>query len=522
MTNSRLSRSQRSSWFCWLVALAVLLGVFVTGSAEAGARRKRIAVLDFEGPKAKVFHAAVVKLIKRRHTVIASDAWDRAAEDLEADKVTEKNIRLVAKKLKVDGVVTGTIEKRRNDYIVRLKLKAGASGELVGHRVDVKVRGTKLNAKAQREIKDELIAAIDELDQVEDSDRSSDGDSDNGDTSGETKNDPGKAETEERGSGGKRRTGEPSRDADDESAELPKNKSVPAHSSNDEQTGSDSAPKRRGDDQDQRPNGEALTPTNRAIDVAVGMSFSMRRLQFSADADLANVPPSYRQRGPVAGGVVDAIVYPLAVGHRRRGILPGLGLELAYDRVIRIRSQRQYLDEMNNKQVADLPTTQDRFSIGAVVRYPFTPRFVLGAKVLYSRQQFEIAQQLPNGSPTDLPSVQYSMLEPKFFALFALTSAIAIHAEGGAMFVTDSGPIANPMTGYGSTSGSGFELSAGLDVHLTRTIFVRILGRLQRFSLSFKGDANSLATSRDNDPQQDVQGATDQYYGGAATLGFAY
>ena len=56
MTSSR-SNILRSS----LVVLAAL--VLWMGRAEAG--RKRIVVLDFEGPKAEKFHADVVKLIKK-------------------------------------------------------------------------------------------------------------------------------------------------------------------------------------------------------------------------------------------------------------------------------------------------------------------------------------------------------------------------------------------------------------------------------------------------------------------------
>ncbi len=149
MTNSRSSRLPKSSWLGWLAALGLVLGVVVGVPAEAAPRRKRIAVLAFEGPRAKTFRAAVVKLIKRRHTVIAAEVWNRAAEDLDVERVTEKNIRRVAQKLKLDGVVTGTVERRRDDYIVRLKLKAGSTGELVGSRVDVNVRGARLTALQQ-------------------------------------------------------------------------------------------------------------------------------------------------------------------------------------------------------------------------------------------------------------------------------------------------------------------------------------------------------------------------------------
>ncbi len=525
MTNSRSSRLPKSSWLGWLAALGLVLGVVVGVPAEAAPRRKRIAVLAFEGPRAKTFRAAVVKLIKRRHTVIAAEVWNRAAEDLDVERVTEKNIRRVAQKLKLDGVVTGTVERRRDDYIVRLKLKAGSTGELVGSRVDVNVRGARLTAKAQREIREELVAAIGDLDRNSGSERGDEEIADGQDSADSDTNDE---------SAGKPSNAKQSNTEDDVGdGELAKSKSKSANRKTDEDDSVSSAVDEDGGSKE-RPTksterdgsadgrAEALTPTNRAIDVVVGASFNVRGLQFSADADLANPPPSYRQRIPVLGAMIHAVVYPAAFGHRRRGILAGLGLEVMYDRVLSIRSQRSYLDQMSNQQVANLNTAQDRLSLGGVVRYPVAKRVVLGGKFHYSKQQFVIAQRLPNDSPTDLPSVRYSMLEPKLFVMFTPASIVAVNLEGGAMFVSNSGPIADATTGYGSTSGLGFEFAAALDIHLTKSIFFRVLGRIERLSLTFNGSAGSLATSRDADPMQDVRGATDLYYGGAGLIGFAY
>ena len=65
MTSSK-SRVSRNSW---LTLIAVVL---LASTAFAGGR-KRIVVLDFEGPKAEKFHDDVVKLIKKNHTVVATD-----------------------------------------------------------------------------------------------------------------------------------------------------------------------------------------------------------------------------------------------------------------------------------------------------------------------------------------------------------------------------------------------------------------------------------------------------------------
>ena len=156
MTNSRstASRSSRS-----LLVLAML--VLWTGLASAS--RKRIAVLDFDGDGAEKIQADVVKMIKRSHTVITAEKWNEAAEALNATKPTDKNLKKVARKLKIDGVVTGAVEKRRGDYIIRIKLHAGTTGALVGDQVNTKTSGTRLDGTAQSDLKDELLAPIGSL-----------------------------------------------------------------------------------------------------------------------------------------------------------------------------------------------------------------------------------------------------------------------------------------------------------------------------------------------------------------------
>src|SRR5262245_5922357 len=100
MTSSR----SKTSISRWIAVVAVLvLGI---GAAEAGGR-KRVVVLDFEGPKADKFHDDVVRLVKKNHTVVATEKWNTAAEEADAGSINDKNIKKIAKKLKVDGVITG-------------------------------------------------------------------------------------------------------------------------------------------------------------------------------------------------------------------------------------------------------------------------------------------------------------------------------------------------------------------------------------------------------------------------------
>src|SRR6185312_813080 len=161
MTRERPMTSARSSILTSRLLLAI--AVLLVWSASAFAGRKRVVVLDFDGPKAEKFHDDLVKLLKKKHTVIPTDKWKGTADELDAAKVTEKNVKKVAKKLKIDGVITGKIEKRRDEYIIRLNLRAGTSGELVGNSIDTKADGPRLDGQAQSDLKDELIGQIDDL-----------------------------------------------------------------------------------------------------------------------------------------------------------------------------------------------------------------------------------------------------------------------------------------------------------------------------------------------------------------------
>jgi hypothetical protein len=152
-----------------------------------------------------------------------------------------------------------------------------------------------------------------------------------------------------------------------------------------------------------------------------------------------------------------------------------------------------------------------------------SPQLLVGGKILYSSQQFNIAQTFAGTMATDVPNVHYQMAEPKLWAKYSLGGPIQINGEAGFLLVTNTGGIqSSNNSGYGPATVSGFELSAGLDYTLTKNLFLRALAKFESISLSFKGDPASLANTRDSDLDQDVHGAKDTYFGGSATIGYAF
>jgi hypothetical protein len=601
----------------------VLVAVLVLWAGIANAGRKRIVVLEFEGPKAEKFHADVVKLVKKSHTVITTDKWNAAAEELDAGNPTEKNIKKIAKKLKIDGIVQGKIEKRRNDYLIHLKLRAGTSGEVVGSAVDTKASGAKLDSKAQRDLKDELVGAIDELE----ANHGGGGDDDDADTKpkkkkgGDDADDPKTASKKGKSKAGgddddtaddakhggfskhadkggdkvakaddddakpaakkgktkggddegddakpgKKKKGDVEADAkagkkkgdaddakpakkkadadvaaalstkhDDDDSPLATKKADP--SDDDDGEGPRKAKKKvahRGEDDDASAeahtdadtavSAQALSPAERAVDATVGLSFIARHMSFTFSSQLAGsqIPPGYKQSTPVGGAYVDATIYPLAIGHKGKGLLQGLGVEVLYDRVLRISSEKA--DNMGVQHT--LATVSERYGVGAVLRVP-VGSLAVGARAMYMGQSFLIEQHLPDGEVTDIPNVRYGILSLGGFARYPLTPAINLDVDAAFLAVLTAGTsmydIGNAAE-YGKATVSGEELAVGADYALTPSWFLRAQFRVETIAYKFAGGPATLANNRDTNPDtQDVTAARDTYFGGMVTAGFAY
>ncbi len=578
MTSSR-SSILRSSL---VVLMALIMWV---GRADAG--RKRIVVLELDGPKAEKFHKDLVKLIKKHHTVLSTSKWNSKAEDLDATSVTDKNIKKLAKKLKIDGVVTGRIEKRRDDYIIALQLHGGTDGKIVGRTVRTKSGSARLDAQSQRDLKDELLALIDDLESVrgggdEDEDEEfAEDDDDEGsrrksgfareklmdedeedsradrrrrekeeeaeakrkkDKEAEEKrlakeeDESSKKDDERRKKDDERRKKDEEREARNSKRDRDEDDDEPFDDEEDEDRDRDRERERtasRDDDEDDesieeeadsdsdRGRGRDLSVAGRAVDAVIGMSFTARKLQFSYASDLAKPPPGYKQSVPVAGGLLDVTVYPLSFG-KTKGIIRGIGVNVLYDQVLVINSQKRYADNMGVQQIANLKTKENRWALGPVLRYPMG-KLVIGGSLTYGRQQFSVQQKLPNDESTDIPNVHYTMISPAAFVHYPVTPKIILNGSAAFHAITNTGQIQQTgMNGYGAATVSGYEVEAGGDYMVTKNIFARASVRYEAISFKFKGDPTSQSNIRDTDPEQDVTGAKDTYLGGTVTVGYVY
>ncbi len=543
MTSSR-SKASISNWFASIFLAIAVLGVWSSvveargrkRAVEAGGR-KRVVVLEFEGAKAEKFHDDLTKLLKKTHTVVPIDKWNATAEELDASKLDAKDLMKVAKKLKVDVIIQGKIEKRRDEYLVKIKVRAGKSGELVGEGVDTKADGPRLDGKASKDIKDELFDVIDGLGSNRDA-----GDEEAEEDKPSVKKKPGKKdeEDEETKPGIKKKPGKKDEEADEAAEDKPvvkkaEPKKVEPKTAEPRDKEEDSPlpkvitkrpPKPRHEDGEQvatkaddeddeggsveRRSGDAptsamaLTPGYRAVDVVAGLSFNARRLRFSYDSDLVNKPPGYKGV-PVAGLLIDATVFPLAIGHEGTGLLKNLGLTAMYDKVLVINSKSMGMT---------LPTSEARYAFGAVFRYPFGSGGMVAASLRYGRQNFTITGMV------DVPNFNYTIIDPSLMLRYPITQKIVLGANFGFMGILGTGAI-QKNDEYGAASVSGFEGEIGGDYMLTKNLFGRAAFKFEAISFTFKG-TGAKSTNRDTDAEQDVQGANDNYYGGAITVGYLY
>lgn len=482
MTSSRSSGS-----ISRLLGVALLLLVLLTGSALAE-KRRRVVVLPFEGDAktAEKFHKAVVKLIKKSHTVVSATKWESTASNLSAEQVTDGNIKKVAKKLRVDGVLEGKVEKKKNQYVVKLKLHAGKSGAVVGSL------GGKLD---DTDLTDELIAAVDKLPSVRKT-----ADEDEAEPEGESRF--GKASGKDKGEDAVAPPVEtPKQVAAAVEAEpevvVEKKPEAPAASKTDGARAT-----------------EKLTPGERALDVTVGVSFNARDFAWNTASDLpgsmgvpnSGKPPDYKG-APAAGVHVDLRGYPLAIGHKTTGIWKDLGLHFMFDRALLISS------ELDGEK---LDTVSVRYLAGASFRYPLGKSAVVGATLAYGSQKFEIAP----GS--DLPNAGYTMIAPGVFAGARLPffPKLTVGAKAAFLLISDAGQITEDAF-YGNASINGLDAELDIDYAIKPAIFARAAVTYETIGYTFDGDG-MLSTGRDVDPEQDIFGARDNYLGVSFSVGYLY
>ena len=531
MTSSRSRTSRSSSIVLAFVAFVAWIAL-VPSLAEAG--RKRVVVFELEGPKAEKFHSDLVKLIKKTHTVVPLDKWNSTAEDLDATGTSEKDIKKVAKKLKIDAIVFGKIDKRRDEYLIKLQVRVGATGKLLRNRFDTKSEGPRIDGEASSDLKDELVAAIATMEKAK---RGGDDEEEEEDSGGDDEEAAEEEEEEKPVKKGFSRkpkhTVQEEQDEEEEEEEAPRPKKK--HTAKKDDSDEDEPRKKQvasaddegeeeeagdegegnddenaisdSDEDDGEANPAALSLGERAVDAFFGLSISRRSMSFAYSSALANKPAPYNGV-PVAGAYIDGTVYPLAIGHKRKGMAKNFGVTLMYDRVLKIESKANGVT---------YPTKQSHYAFGLAFRYPIGDKLVLGARVRYGRQIFTISSV--DGMGPGIPNTAYTIIDPALTFAYQAAPKIAIDAKLGFVAVTNTGQIQKPEQ-YGAATVSGVEGDLGLSYAFAKKAYARAGFSFETIGYAFKG-TGALADP-DGDMMQDVSGARDTYLGGSLAVGLLY
>lgn len=511
MTSSR-SRASKSN-FLAIIASVYAVVVMSVGVAHAE-KKKRVVVLEFEGKSAEKFHESVEKLVEKKSDVelVPTDKWNSTAANIAADGKLAERIRKVAKKLHVDAVITGKIEKKSGTYTVKLKLRDGKTGETVGNAAEIKSEEPKFDKASRKELRDGLIAGIDTV-------------GSGGDVVAETPKEP-KEPKEDGGSINKTKhnTGAdavasndppptPPEDGPKKGKKGKKNKGGDDVVVADATVSGDTSITKEKIDTD----GDAyLGPDKRAVDVSLGVSFVARRLSFDSSLSASLAPPAYKQTVPVPGALIDATIYPLAFSHGKADVTKNIGLNFVVDQVIHINSQ---LTDPKTQAKTKLQTTESYYALGATFRIPLGQSLVFTALARYARQAFTIAH--PSNLMVDMPSVAYSMLQPEGKIEYVLSPSLGIDARAGIIYVLSAGQIQD-LAEYGKGNAFGGELELGANYSLKKNIFARASVRAEAVKIGFNG-TGTKTFMKDNDPTTiDVKGATDTYFGATVSIGYLY
>lgn len=469
--NSRSTASASKRLAVYVVALLTLLVLPRTASAE-----RRLVILEFEGPRSSQFRREVVRQLRGDNELIPERDFQRQKKQIRGFDGTPEKMARLAKELDADGIVSGEVARRGRNFVLTIKIREGLSGEFTSREVTFRGRRPKFTGKPGRRFRRSLRAAVSELPDRSELDDASE-------PAAEESEEVDPAEEEE--------------EAELDDAEV--------------SAVDDDAPVEVSDavlaDRSMR---------SRGLELRAGLSFTSRRLTFTADPDAGEAPQGYAGKA-VPGVFLDAELYPMAFDLERNGALRDVGITATVDKVLKIESTLEGRDDVV------LSTSQTSWGVGAVYRHnfgddPSSP--TVKASVRYGSSSFVVDETgAPEGTVIALPDVTYTYLDPGLSVRYPVTAQIALEGEGRFYVVRGTGEM-QEADAYGGATVSGYGLFAGGEYRINEQLVIQAGARLQRFAFTFAGTGD--LTDRNADDMQDVGGAADRYLSGYLTAGYVF
>lgn len=507
-----------------IVAVVAIAFCVLASSTDAWAQRKRIVILSVEDAPSPKLRKDIVSLVRSgKHTVISAKTFNKTARRLRVRTLTSENLVRVAKRLRADGVLSGSVTEEGRRYYLRLKLQSGVTGEII-QTIRIRLGRARLRSrKVKRGLRRQLMAAIRQLPPragVKRKPRNTGGGSDAIEVVTGVNAGTGKKNTGQ----GKRTGAGTNRVTTGGNTGGGNGRRVSAANTGGSNAvrGSDTTGDGRTDgslslglDPDEEP-GEV----RRAADVRIGASVVRRSLQFVLAEQFPEAPNDYI--GPLAPGLnIAGDLYPLELTSVGGSLLAAPGFAFRYDTVLGL----QTAIDTGGGAAALAPTEQTRYSIGGRLRFrldslPMQPTITVGGGI--GRLSFMVdPNAVPNGVILDVPNTSYEFFDPGAWLALRVHERVRVEVGGQALLVTDAGEVQQPDQ-YGGANITSYCLDFGVEYRVTRNWRLRAAGSYTTLGLEFLGNG-AQTSNRDGDPGDvDVLGAEDSYIGGVVALGYEY
>jgi hypothetical protein len=243
--------------------------------------------------------------------------------------------------------------------------------------------------------------------------------------------------------------------------------------------------------------------THAALWADGGASFARRTLRY--DSTAMNRPPPVGTLAPA--GRIEGEVYPAAFSSLK-GAAAGFGLYGVFNYTFALSIT---IPGTNT----NVPVKSGHYLVGA--RY----RFVIGqhslaAGVSYWRRHYMADRSgLMMQDQLDMPDVDYSAIAPGAAAHIAVTPKIAAFATVDVPLMLYSGPIQLPAN-YGAAKILAFDVRGGAQIMVAGNAALQIAAEFDQIALTFTGQPGSKSATRM------VSKATDRSIGLAATVGVTF
>jgi hypothetical protein len=248
------------------------------------------------------------------------------------------------------------------------------------------------------------------------------------------------------------------------------------------------------------------------FDIALGGFLSNRAMSFAQDPpDFPATPPSYPGQN-IAGLAISGSLFPWPE-HKTGVDLTGIGMTFQLQKSIGATiSANDTVNDTYGDYTLDYTAWE-----GAIHYRHKMGILMIDGQVNYGNASYQLESDFP--STVQIPDVSYSYLGIGGDIELSVTDRTRIGFGGRYMYILSAGDVSDEEW-YGSGTASGLELNINCKIPITDIIYIRGMVEYRRVSMDFDGDGN-LSTSEDDDSLA-VSNITDSWILGTVQVGASF